>query len=66
MYLLLCGTQEVYEKGWGVYHDKVSFGLALVVLTAIDLTHPLTALAQNVLILSSKAVRKRSCTNSKS
>lgn len=45
MYLVLCGTQKECEKGWGVYQGKASFGLALLVLTAIDLTHPLTAVA---------------------
>ena len=44
-HLVLCGTQEACEKGWGVYWGKAPFGLALLVLTAVDLTHPLTAVA---------------------
>ena len=43
MYVVLCGTQEVCEKGRGAHRGKASFGLALLALTAIDLTHPLTA-----------------------
>lgn len=56
MYLVLCGTQEVCGKRWGVDWGNASFGLALLVLTAMDLTHTLTAVAQNVSILSSRAV----------
>lgn len=46
VYQVLCGTQEVCEKGRGAYCAKAAFALALLVLTAIDLTHSLKAVAQ--------------------